>query len=147
MSKEGKRGLSLDQLRHEIESLPGIITTRRKDDLFFFYDPDNVGELSWILPVATIVCSDEYDAFSNLDRSNIFRLNIGIDKDSFLNLFGSKARCLNYDFTELNVIMPHPVYGRSYYICILNPGDELLSKLRELLHIAHLVAARRFKHR
>ena len=29
-----------------------------------------------------------------------------------------------HDFTALDRIMPHPVYGKMYWVCVLNPSDE-----------------------
>jgi hypothetical protein len=63
-------------------------------------------------------------------------LNIGVSKETFRSLFGEPklprygANAIesdddsNYDFTALNGVMPHPVYGRMYWVCVLNPSDE-----------------------
>ena len=85
----------------------------------------------------TLVTNDLYDQFSNLNRPSVFRLNIGIGKQTFRSLFGepslpsgrdSAARSFenpsDYDFTALDQIMPHPVYGRMFWVCVLNPGEE-----------------------
>ena len=68
----------------------------------------------------------ENDKSSNLNRQNVFRLNLGISKESFLALFGEKpkrpkAGCvidLPFDFSKLDEIMPHPVYGWMNWIFI-----------------------------
>jgi hypothetical protein len=96
-------------------------------DFFFFYG----SEVKF--PFATIVTKDnDYDNVSNLNRPGVFRLNVGVSKETFKTLFGhleSKAGLGGFlesgiDFTELNKIMPHPIYGNQYWISILNPGEE-----------------------
>ena len=47
-----------------------------------------------------------------------------------------------YDFTALDQVMPHPVYGRMYWVCVLNPSDATFQKLRPLLTEAHDLAVR-----
>lgn len=97
------------------------------DNHFFFYDPEKM------FPFATLMTNDLNDKFSNLDRPSIYRLNIGVGKETFKSLFGDThiARWdeewpadTPYDFTALDVLMPHPVYGRQYWLSILNPSAE-----------------------
>ena len=52
---------------------------------FFSLDPDK----HWP-NFATLVTSDDYDSASNLSRSGIYRLNIGVSTATF---GGSSARC------------------------------------------------------
>lgn len=48
---------------------------------FFFYGADHM------LPFATLAVADyDYDRFSNLDRPGVFRLNIGVSKQTFAEL-------------------------------------------------------------
>ena len=73
----------------------------------------------------------ENDKASNLDRVNIFRLNFGLPSSVFVEMFGakpkrpSKGECIDgsWDFTELDKIMPHPVYGWMGWVCVLNPSE------------------------
>ncbi len=89
-----------------------------------------------MFPFATLVTTDYNDSFSNLNRPSVFRLNIGISKQTYLSLFGSRHPQSppsgeedagegghDYDFTALDQLMPHPVYGRMYWVCVLNPSD------------------------
>jgi hypothetical protein len=73
------------------------------------------------MPFATLSASDnEYDRFSNLDREGVFRLNIGVSKNTFHSLFGSAPiDRSDYDFTVLDKIMPHPEYAAQQFICVL----------------------------
>ena len=104
---------------------------------------------------------DTFDQFSNLNRPSVFRLNIGVGKQTFHTLFGeptlppygsSKIESGNtssdYDFTALNQLLPHPVYGRMYWVCILNPSDETFeTKVLPLLVEAHEMAVSKYKKR
>ena len=92
----------------------------------------------------TLVTSDLYDQFSNLNRPSIFRLNIGIGKQTFRSLFDENSS--SYDFTALDQVMPHPVYGRMYWVCVLNPGDEMFeTKVQQLLAEAYDLAVSKYK--
>jgi hypothetical protein len=97
-------------------------------DVFFFYDPDHM------IPFVTLITNDNYDQFSNLNRPSVFRLNIGISKKTYNSLFGSRptpsgaevaadAGGTN-DFSALDRLMPHPMYARMHWVCVLNPRDE-----------------------
>ena len=98
-------------------------------DTFFFYNPGRrrPDEIYF----ATLKSKDdEGDRASNLDRPSVFRLNIGISKATYRSLFGSppsrhSAGAGNdtvHDFTLLDQLLPHPVYGRLYWVCVLNPS-------------------------
>jgi len=75
----------------------------------------------------------------------VFRLNIGISKKTFQSLFGLvKVDANSYDFTALDVIMPHPEYAQQHFICVLSPGELTFEQVRSLLAEAYEIAARRF---
>jgi hypothetical protein len=134
-----------ESIREEIEALDGVVSVRLNDDIFF-YDPDRVGDSARKVPMATLVSSNAYDQHSDLDREGVFRLNLGVDRNTFLDLFGMKASGLAPDYTALDVIMPHPDYGNSYFLCVLNP-DRTMPKVRQLLTKAREVAANRYRSR
>jgi hypothetical protein len=97
-------------------------------DIFFFYDPDHM------IPFVTLITNDNYDQFSDLNRPSVFRLNIGISKKTYNSLFGSRPSPSgaegvadtdsSRDFTASDKLMPHPVYARMYWVCVLNPSDK-----------------------
>jgi len=70
---------------------------------------------------ATIVTTDEHDMGtpSELSRDGVFRLNIGVGKDTFLRLVGSMT---DPDYAELDRVVPHPVYAKQRWVAILNPS-------------------------
>jgi hypothetical protein len=104
---------------------------------FFFQDPERK------FPFATIVADDSYDTFSNLNRDGVFRLNIGIGKQTFQQLLGLK-RPERYDYTALDRIMPHPVYGNLYWICVLNPTVQNFERIKPLLAEAYELSVKRY---
>jgi uncharacterized protein DUF6194 len=77
---------------------------------------------------ATIVTTDEHDtgAPSNLAREGVFRLNIGVGRETFQRLVGSMT---DPDYAALNQVLPHPVYVRQHWIAILNPSRETFDEL------------------
>ena len=140
------------------EMLEGVDVVVASGDSFFFYNPDSNVPPDHKFPFVTLVTSDINDQFSNLNRPSVFRLNIGVGKQTFRSLFGepklppygtmseSSDALSDYDFTALNQLMPHPVYGRMYWVCILNPSDEMFeTKVRPLLDEAHEMAVGRYK--
>jgi hypothetical protein len=129
-----------------VDTFDGIETVTIPGATFFFYGSDHM------LPFVTLVTNDDFDQASNLNRPSVFRLNAGIGKQTFLSLFGSKQPHPNsgdapesrYDFTELDQLMPHPVYGHMYWVCVLNPGDATFQEaVRPLIAEAYELAVRR----
>jgi hypothetical protein len=126
-----------------IKTFPGVETTTSFGYTFFFYRSDRK------LPFATLASSDnDFDRISNLDRPGVFRLNIGISKQTFQSLFGTaKVDVIRYDFTALEVIMPHPHYAQQYFICVLSPSEATFERIRPLLAEAYDIAVRRYTRR
>src|SRR5207302_8521100 len=93
-------------------------------------------EASKRFPFATIVTKDygDFDSASELDRPGVFRLNIGVSKETHAPLFGANAE---HDFTALDQLMPHPVYGRNHWVCVLNPSAATFETLKPLLREAY----------
>lgn len=114
--------------------------------LFFFYGAERN------FPTTTLVSKDNYDQFSNLDRPSVFRLNVGISRETYRSLFGAppapsrepeQAADIAYDFTALDQIMPHPVYGQMFWICVLNPSVATFERVRPLLAEAYDLTVKR----
>jgi hypothetical protein len=113
-------------------------------DTFFFYNPDrNLGS-GRRFPFATIVNKDygAFDNASNLNRPGVYRLNIGLGRTTFASLFGDAA---DHDFTVLDRLMPHPVYGPNHWVSVLNPSDETFNAVKPLLAEAHTRAVSRYR--
>jgi hypothetical protein len=118
------------------ETFPGVEAAESFGYTLFFYRSERK------LPFATIASSDnEHDTVSRLDRPGVFRLNIGVSKQTFQWLFGSSAVDTgHYDYTALDQFMPHPDYAAWHFICILNPSDANMAKVKEFLAGAYDVA-------
>src|SRR5438105_3437912 len=98
-----------------LRTCPGTTVVDAGGDSYYFTDPEQMH------PFATLVTSDAHDQASNLGRPGVFRLNIGVSKSTFQSLVGAAAEA-EHDFTALDRPMPHPVYGKMYWVCVLNPG-------------------------
>ena len=123
-------------------------------DTFFIYDPDRNLEPNRRFPFATIVTKDygDFDRASNLNRPGVFRLNIGVGKDTYRALFGpqpappgaSGVVDTGHDFTALDQLLPHPVYAPQSWVCVLNPGEATFQQtVRPLLAEAYDRAVKR----
>jgi Family of unknown function (DUF6194) len=113
-------------------------------DTFFIYDPQRNLDLKHRFPFATIVTHDygDVDAFSHLNRPGVFRLNIGVSRNTFTSLFGSTQT--DQDFTALDQLIPHPVYATQSWVSVLNPSEATFqSAVQPLLAEAYLLAVRR----
>jgi hypothetical protein len=77
---------------------------------------------------ATIVTTDEHDMGtpSNLARPGVFRLNIGVGKETFQRFVGSIAEP---DYAELDRVLPHPVYAKQRWLAILNPSRQTFDEV------------------
>ncbi len=115
---------------------PGVEMISAYGYQMFFYGSDRK------LSFATLISSDtEYDHISNLDRPGVYRLNIGISKETFRAMFPSAETA--YDYTALDTFMPHPEYAKQHYVCVLAPSEATFEKIRALLTEAYERAARR----
>lgn len=117
---------------------------------FFFYNPAHLPP-DHNFPFATMVTNDLNDPYSDLERRpSAFRLNIGVGKETYNSLFGGRTvpaltgldeNNTEYDFTVPDQLLPHPVYARQRWVCILNPTDETFeSQVHPLLAEAYQMA-------
>ena len=132
-----------DIARYITDTFAGVEEAENFGYTFFFYGSDHK------LPFATLASSDnEYDRVSALDRPDVFRLNIGVTKETFHSLFGADPVAgSSYDYTALDCIMPHPHYAGQHFICVLNPSELTFERIKPLLaeafDLARARAARR----
>jgi hypothetical protein len=109
---------------------------------FFFRKREDDSAADHKFPFATLVNSDEYDQFSDLNRAGIYRLNIGLSRETYRSLFSSESTP-ETDFAALDKIMPHPVYAAMHWVCVLNPSTETFAEIKPLLTEAYERAAKR----
>ena len=120
----------------------------------FFYNPGR--KLPRGIYVATIKDKDgDHDCASNLQRPGVYRLNIGISKQTYRALFGPQpARPAaggvvgtGHDFTVLDQLLPHPVYGWMSWVSVLNPSVTTFDTVKPLLSEAYVLAVGKFAKR
>lgn len=103
-------------IAHITGGFEDVHTVEKDGATFFFYGPDRM------FPFATLVTrDDDFDHASNLNREGVFRLNLGVERETFSKLFGKGDGV--YDYTALNELFPHPHYGKAMWVSILNPEE------------------------
>ncbi|WP_313527754.1 DUF6194 family protein [Anaerotignum sp.] len=137
-----------------LDTFDGTILVNSWGETGVFYNPNNV--LKRGVYVLTIKEKDgDNDKGSNLNRDGIYRVNIGLRKPTFKQLFGTlPARPtaggiveMDYDFTATDVILPHPVYAWMGWVSVLNPSAETFEKLKPLIQEAYELSTEKFKKR
>jgi hypothetical protein len=129
-------------IQGSFEPLEHVVTDGNR---FFFFDPDH------LFPFATIVTNDRYDGASDLERPGVYRLNIGVGKQTWIRRFGEPTKRaqgehgldsgtdVHWDFSALDTVMPHPVYGRQHWLCVLNPSDATFESIKPDLEEAYRI--------
>ena len=113
------------------ETWPDAIVATIESAAFFSLD-----EKHWP-NFATVVWTDEHDEGepSKLSRPGVYRLNIGVGKETFQRLVGSITEP---DYAAFDRILPHPVYAKQRWISILNPSEATIrDAVLPLLSEAH----------
>jgi hypothetical protein len=147
--------------RYISETFEGVDVVSDSGTSFYFYNPDPNVPPDHNFPFVTLVTNDFNDKFSDLERASVYRLNIGVSKETFRSLFGTSrlpkygndgsetgensGNESDFDFTAVDTVMPHPVYGRMHWVCVLNPGDETFeTKVKPLLAEAYAMATGKY---
>jgi uncharacterized protein DUF6194 len=139
----------IDYVRQEFT---GVDVLRPTDgpgagDTFFIYDPERNLEPRQQMPFATIVTKDygEFDNSSNLNREGVFRLNVGVRRETFHTVFPTPDA--SFDFSVLDKLMPHPAYASQSWVCVLNPSAETFETVKPLLAEAYSIVVNRHARR
>lgn len=132
--------------------LSGVIPKSSWGETALFYNPNAT------LPNGVYFCTikehdGEKDRASNLNRDGVFRLAIGLPSPTYVRLFGAKPPRpakggvvrSGHDFTELNRLMPHPIYAWMGWVQILSPTRATFEELQPLLEEAHRAARTKFE--
>ena len=118
----------------------GVVEDRNWGERGLFHNPE--GKLPKGIYILTFKEKDgPNDKASNVNRTGVYRLNLGISKQTFKDLFGEipkrplagKIVDTGHDFEILDEIMPHPVYGWMSWIGVLNPSNTTFNKLKPLI--------------
>ena len=141
-------------LKYCLETLEWTVLVDSWGEQGVFYNPD--GKLKRGIYILTVKEKDgANDKSSKLDRKDVYRVNLGIRRNSFSKIFGAiPARpakgCvvnMDYDFSSINTLLPHPVYAWMGWICILNPSKECFDELKPLIQEAYACAKEKYKRR
>lgn len=142
-------------IQYVTDTFMGVDVERPTDgpgagDTFFSYDPQHNLNPKRRFSFATIVTKDYrgFDKASNLDRPNVFRLNVGVSRDTFRALFGvpptgDGTTGTGNDFAALDRLMPHPAYASQSWVCALNPRPATFDAIKPLLAKAYARAVSR----
>lgn len=95
------------------------------------------------------------DNSSQLDREGVFRVSFGISKNSFQDMFGQtparpgKGRYVStgHDFTQLDALMPHPIYAWMNWVQVLNPSNQTWTNIQDLVRESYRLSKTRFEKR
>ena len=129
----------------------GVVPKLSWGETSLFYNPRKV------LPNGVYFCTikekdGENDKASNLNRAGVFRMSIGLKPAAYTRLFGVKPNrpgkagliATGHDFTAINQLMPHPIYGWMCWAQILNPDKEKFEEILPLIAEAHEIAVVKF---
>ena len=155
-SSAADEALTVDELAARALALPGA-------DQQVADEASGAPEISWgdrfffvggqrQRPFATIVGRDVpgFDEASHLDRPGVVRLNAELGRQRFAEAFGFPPARLpdhldDFDFTQPDVVLPHPAYGTHGWACIVAPTAHGLADVERLLAHAHRRATARHR--
>jgi hypothetical protein len=132
------------QIVEWIRTLPQVQESEAWGYQFFFVGDDHHR------PFATLADSDnEYDQSSQLHREGVFRINVGVRRETFEAMFPKPAdsntasSASERDYTVLNQFLPHPDYAAQHFLCVLNPEGDNVELLQQFVREAHALATER----
>ena len=133
------------------ETLDGVNPKASWGETSLFYNP------GLQLPNGVYFCTikekdGDNDKHSNLDRSGVFRVAIGLHPKTYQRLFGPKPSRpaksgvvdTGHDFTACNVLMPHPVYAWMSWAQLLSPSQAMFDTALPYIVEAHGLAVTKF---
>ncbi len=141
-------------LRHCLAHLEGTVLVESWGERGVFYNPGGV--LKRGVYVLTVKEKDgANDKASNLNRPGVYRVNLGLRRETYRRLFGPAparppkggAVDVPVDFTALDVLIPHPVYAWMGWIAVLNPSAETFEIMKPLIQESYEFAKEKFARR
>lgn len=136
----------LDTIKAKLANVD-IVDDQGNHMIFYNPDPEHVDRR---MPFTTIVTNNAYDTASNLERDSIFRINIGVKQTTYRERFGLLPKPApdwglvdtGYDYTQLDQLMPHPIYAAMGWVCVLNPSRQTWEEVLPLIAEAYEQAER-----
>ncbi len=136
-----------------INKYTGLVVNQNWGETGLFYNPEN--KLKKGIYLLTFKEKNgENDTSSKLEREkDMYRLNLGITRKTFINLFGiiparpsaGNVVEMNYDFSKIDSIMPHPIYSWMAWICVINPSQKTLRELLPLIDEGYQLCLNKYK--
>ncbi len=136
-----------------MDQYTGLIVDQNWGETGLFYNPEK--KLKKGIYLLTLKEKDgENDRASYLDRNKeSYRLNLGIKKQTFIDLFGlipSRPTAgnivdMDYDFSKTDTILPHPIYSWMAWICVINPTKKTFEKLLPLIAEGYQLCLEKYK--
>jgi hypothetical protein len=140
-----------DVIERIVSDFEGVVPKSSWGETSMFYNPGK------LLPNGVYFCTlkeqnGENDKASDLNREGTFRLSIGVSKATYEDLFGNRPKRpakggiidTGHDFTALNELMPHPIYGWMSWVQVLNPSKSTFESIIPLIAEAHSNAVIKF---
>ena len=131
--------------------LDGVVPKSSWGETSLFYNPGNR------LPNGVYFCTikeknGDNDKSSDLDRDSVFRVSIGVGPLNYEKHFGARPKRpakggivnTEHDFTELDKLMPHPIYAWMSWVQILSPSKGSFEDVLPLIKDAHASAVVKF---
>ncbi len=131
-----------------------VVLTNSWGERGIFYNPQ--GKLKRGVYVLTVKEKDgENDKASMLNRHGVYRISIGLKKETFMGIFGAIPERpsagnivkMDFDFTSLDTIIPHPVYAWMGWVYVLNPSDRIFEDFKVMIQESYEFAKEKFSKR
>ena len=141
-------------LEYCMENLEGSVLVESWGEKAIFYNPGRALKRGvYILTVKEKAGNN--DRGSKLNRPGIYRVNLGVRKETFVKLFGAVPQRpgaggiveMDYDFSTVDRFLPHPVYAWMGWLCVLNPSEKTFEDLKPYIQEAYEYAKEKFSKR
>lgn len=134
-----------------ITCLDNVSIVEADGNYFFSCAQDKAAQSAHWMPFATLITNDAYDQDSDLNRSGVYRLNIGVSRATFQQHFPSPTDSSasqasgspSIDYAALDRIMPHPIYADQHWVSVLTPRPATFETVKPLLAESHARAIAR----
>lgn len=135
-----------------LENYSGLKIIDTWGETSLFYNPDDL--LKRGIYFCTLKNKDgENDKASHLYRADVFRMNFGISKKTFVSIFNTipkrpvKGGVIegNYNFQATDILTPHPIYGWMAWVSILSPSKQSFNDLKALIDESYELCLDKYK--
>nr|WP_325216688.1 DUF6194 family protein [uncultured Oscillibacter sp.] len=141
-------------LQYCLENLEGTVRRESWGESGIFYNPGGV--LKRGVYVLTVKEKDgANDRASRLDRPGVYRVNLGLRKETYVRRFGplparppkGGTAAVEADFAARDRLIPHPVYAWMGWAAVLNPSAETFEAMKPLIQESYEYAREKFAKR